>query len=382
MASKGEPMPHRPRFARLGVAAPLACALTAASGGARADEQTRTLESPRFLGRGGTYVAGYDSDDASRGNPATLAEPALKFQLRWLQLDAMAGQNAIDSLGDVLEASGEKSAIDVLDTFTDKFGKRQYLRGQASPLAFRVFSFELAPFVSTTNFVDMRVPSLPEVTFSSDTLSGVSLTKAFAIGQTLLVGLTLTPGYRTTYAGEVTFADLLDFVDSDDQELSDLFDERSGMQLGWNAGAIWKPSKEWRFGLLAENVGYTAGIGDADAPPRPSPMRLSTGLSYRIDWKPWAWDWMLDVQDVVNPQQYDYWRLIHLGTELGRTYVSRDNDVGLQLGVNEGYLTAGAFVDAFIARLNLAYYAVELGEYAGQRPDRRWGVTLVSTTTF
>ncbi len=347
-----------------------------------AAEQQRPLESSRFHGRGNTYVAAYDSDEASRANPATLSEAQIKFQLRWLQLDLLVGENSLDSIGDMTKMSGEDSAIQLLETFEDKFGKRQYARMQVSPLSMRIMWFEVSPFFSTSNFVDMRLPTTPEVELYSDTMAGMNISFAFAVGKTLNFGLTMRPAHRTVYSGTMSFGDLIDVLDNDEFELEDLFEKREGFQIGWDTGAIWKPTPAWRFGLLVENLGYAGNQGGFKTPPKPYQQRVNLGMNYRVDWKPWHWDTLVDIQDVVNPEQFHYLQLLHVGTELGRSYISRDHDIGLMAGINEGYLTTGAFVDVFIARLNMSYYAVELGEYPGQRKDRRFGITLLSSMTF
>lgn len=355
-----------------------------ASGTALAKEQERTLESSRFNGRGNTYVATYDSDEATRANPATLCEEKVKFQLRWLQLDLFIGENTLDTLSEAsdLANSAEASAVGLLQTFADKFGKRQYLRAQLSPLATRIFWFEIAPFHTTTIWADMRVPTTPDVEFYLNSLTGVSFAFGMPLTKDLDVGLTVRPAHRTLFTGEVQFADVLDFVESDDMTLEDVFTKEEGLQVGADLGAIWKAGKDLRLGATIENAGYAGNQGGFKDPPPPQYQRVNLGMNYRWDYKPWHWDWLVDLQDVVNPQQLDYWRLIHLGTEIGRSYVSRDHDIGLLAGINEGYFTTGAFLDLWVARLNLSYYAVELGEYPGQRKDRRWGLTLLSSMTF
>jgi hypothetical protein len=347
-----------------------------------AREQERVLESSRYLGRGNTFVAGYDSDEATRGNPATLGEANVKFQLRWLQLDLMVGENSLDSVQDVSELDGEESAVSVLNTFEDKFGKRQYLRVQAVPLAMRILKFEMMPFFTTSNYVDMRLPTTPELQFRSDTMAGVAFAFGYSVSAAWSLGMTVRPAHRTVFAGDVAFADLLNFIDDEDASLEDLFEKEEGLQVGVDVGTIWRPAKDWRFGLLVENLGYAGNQGDFEAPPDPYQQRVDLGLNYRVDWKPWHWDVLVDAQDLVNPEQYDWFRLLHVGTEIGRSYISRDHDIGLLAGLNEGYFTTGGFLDLFIARLQMTYYAVELGEYAGQRRDRRWAITLLSSMTF
>ena len=352
--------------------------------GAGAVEQQRPLESSRFLGRGNTYVAAWDSDEATRGNPATLSEANVKFQLRWLQMDVMVGENTMDTVSEAMDlaSTAEVSPISILETFADKFGKQQYLRAQVSPLALRILNFEFSPFLSSTSFVDMRVPTTPDVQFRSDTMAGANFAFAFDVGKTLNLGLTMRPAHRTVIAGDIQFSDLLTFVEDSDGAVDDVFKKEEGFQIGWDVGGIWRPGKDWRFGLLVENLGYAGNYSDFKDPPNPYQQRVNLGLAYRVDWKPWHWDMFADVHDLANPEQLDYFRLINLGTELGRSYVSRDHDLGLLLGLNEGYFTAGTFIDLWVTRLTMTYYAVELGEYAGQRSDRRWALTMLTSMTF
>lgn len=358
--------------------------LGVSSTGAWAEEQERVLESSRFLGRGNTFVAAYDSDEATRANPATISESNVKFQLRWLQFDAMVGDNSIDTFNTVFDfvQKDNASAVALLQEFSDKFGKRQYARGQISPVSLRIFNFEMSPFASTSNYVDMRVPTTPEVMFRSDSQIGINFAFSIPIGKELNLGLGMRPTHRTLYTGDIEFSDLLNFIEIDNFQLTDLFAKREGFQIGWNVGAIWKPAAAWRFGLLVEDLGYAGNYSDFKDPPPPFPQRVDAGMNYRVDWKPWHLDLSTDLQDIVNPENYNYFRLIHMGSELGRSYLSRDHDVGLLAGINEGYFTAGAFLDVFITRLTISYYAVELGEYPGQRKDRRWALTLLSSMTF
>ena len=347
-----------------------------------AAEQTRALLSSRFAGRGDTYVAANDSDEATRANPATISEGNVRFQLRWLQLDVFAGRNTVDTVQDIMKVDADASALSLLKTAEDKFGKRQYARVQASPVSVRILNFEISPYFSSTNFLDFHVPTTPEIEMNSDTAVGATIAYSMAFGKDWNFGLALRPMERTVYSGNIAFADVIDFVGNSDLQLSDIIDKKEGLQLGWNAGAIWRPAKPWRFGLTVENLGYAGGIGQVDDPPPPMPMRVSLGLDYRYDLKPWVLDVLVDAQDLLNPHGYQPLRLLHLGTEIGRSWVSRDTDLGALLGINEGYFTTGAYVDLFLARLTFTYYAVELGDYPGQRSDRRYAITLQASTTF
>ncbi len=352
--------------------------------GAQAEEQSRILESSRALGRGNTFVAAFDSDEATRANPGTLSEEKLTFQLRWLQTDVFVGENTLDTASDFASlASGSSSSITgVLDTFADKFGKRQYMRGQFAPFAMRIYAFEFSPFISTRATADMRVPTTPEVNLNAESTTGVNIAYGTVVGKDLVAGITVRPMHRNLFSGEASFSSVLDFVDSSELTLTDLFVQEEGFQIGVDLGLIYKPSKENRFGLIVENLGYAGNFSEFKNPPPPMPSKIHLGWLSRTDFKPWHWDFLLDIHDVTNPEALDFLRLVHLGTELGTSYISRDHDIGALAGINEGYFTFGSFIDLWVTRLNFSYYAVELGEYAGQRKDRRWGLTLLSSMTF
>lgn len=361
----------------------LAAVLAAASGAAFAAPQTeRVLESSRAQGRGNTYVAATESDEATRTNPATLAESNVKFQVRWLQLDLLPGENAVKFVQNLSELDGDSSAVGILQDVGDTaLGKQLYLRGQLSPLAIRILSFEIAPFLSTVNAFDARIPPTPTISIYSSTMFGLNLSLGLELAKTLTAGITVRPAQRVYFQGDVAFSDLMSFIEDDDFELKDVIDEREGLVVGADLGFIWKPAKEWRFGLLGENVGYASTTSKSDEAPPPYPQRISLGGHYRVDWKPWFWDFSLDLQNLTE-EKLHFLRMLHLGTEIGRTYFTRDTDVGLLGGVNEGYFTIGGYLDILLARLTASYYAVELGEYPGQRKDRRWAISVLVASTF
>ena len=348
-----------------------------------ASERYRILESTRFFSRGNTFIAANDSDEATSANPATLAEAEkLTWQLRWFQSDFFIGENPTSTINDLVSLTPNDTAIDILNKFSDKFGKRQSGRIQLLPFGLRIFSFELSPFFSTYNFADLRLPTLPEVRFVSDTYTGVNIAYAMKFGSNYSVGLNVRPMSRILFDGDMAFSDVLDFVDSSSMELDDLIKQQEGSLIGVNVGVNYTPNKTDRYGLLIENLGHTSDTGSADNAPPPIPMSVGLGMLKRWNLKSWNLDFLLDIQDIINPNNYNYFRLIHLGTEFGTSLFTRDNDLGILAGINEGYFTTGAYVDFWLAKFTLSYYAVELGEYPGQRKDRRWGLSLHSAMTF
>ncbi len=346
-------------------------------------EQSRVLESTRAYGRGGTYVAAYDSDEAVYLNPATLAEVSkeLTWQLRLGQLDVFIGENTITTISDLMSMSSS-STLGVLESLTDKFGQRQYARGQYVPFALRILSFEMSPFVSSTNFAEARLPTTPDMEFMSDTLMGMNFSLGLEGPKGMAYGLTVRPMQRYKFSGGFSFGDLLDLVDDSSMSMEDVFEQTEGFYIGVDLGFTMNPTKELRYGATIENLGYAGNQNSGSNSAGAIPQRINAGMNYRKDMKPWHLDLSLDVQDIANPNNYNYFRLIHMGSEFGTNYFTRDNDIGLLAGFNEGYFTTGAYVDFWFARFGATYYAVELGEYPGQRKDRRWAFTLQTSITF
>ncbi len=352
----------------------------------KAKEQKRLMESARFQGRGNTFVASFDTDDATKGNPATLAEAdKIIFQLRPLEFDFFVGENSLETISDLTKIDfANDGLLKVLDTFSDRFGKRQYLRNQFMPLGVRIYSFEISPFVANSNFIDMRVPAIPEVELESDTIMGTNIAYAYAlVPKKLFLGLNLKPYYRYYIHGDLAFSDVMDFLPPSSKQIDDIIPQRSGMGLTSDIGITWAKSESWRLGLLVENAGYGGAMNKSDLNPPPLPMRISLGSTWRVViGKRWNWDIYCDLQDIANPESYAFMRLIHFGSEFGTSYFTRDLDVGLQSGFNEGYFSMGAFADLYLVRFEVVNYAVELGETPGQRMDRRWAISAKTTMTF
>ncbi len=342
----------------------------------------RNLESVRAYGRGKTFVAATESDESSRMNPATLGEDhKVNFQFRPAQVDLFIGDNTRDTIGELSDISADKTApLDLLQNFSDKFGKQQYLRSQLAT-GFRILNFDFTPFVSTSNWLDLRVPVMPEPWVHSNTLIGANFSFGLPITKSFYVGTTVRPFYRYYFDTELSFADVMGSLG--EEEFKDIFVLKSGSGIAVDLGLIYLIGKQTRLGLTIEDTGYTtADNSDKSKQPPAEAHYVSAGMMTFFDYKPWRLDFSFDMHDLTNPEGIHMLRMVHTGLEFGRSYISRDQDIGLTAGLNEGYFTLGTYADLYIARLDIVSYGVELGEYPGQRQDRRLGVSLRTSMTF
>ncbi len=346
--------------------------------------QETLFDSVRANGRGKTFLAAYDSDEATRLNPATLKETNITYQLRLAQFDLFVGENVIDSISDIMDAFSDSDldGTSLLKTFSDKFGKRQYVKLQGSLFAQRFGAHELAPLFIQTGSLDLQDPNVPELSWKSDTIAGISWSSGFRVANNLYLGLTLRPFYRWYIKGDIASAELTDFVSSS-VDVSSIVPVRSGFGLGGDIGMIYTPSKDFRLGAKIENFTDAGYFQDTGNEPPALRQNISFGVLKRKSITPRInLDFLADYQDLLNRDGTSMLRHLHLGTELGASVVSRDNDYGIMMGINEGYLTYGTYFDIYIMRFDISHYVVELGESPGQIPDKIWAASMRSSITF
>ena len=348
----------------------------------RAEEVFQQFESARSNGRGGTFTAAFDSDEATRMNPATLSESKIFFQLRFEQFDGFIGENTLETISDLSSVLSDSNFRTLLEKFQERFGERQYGRGQLSFLAFRIGSFEFSPFALNSTYVELRNPAIPETELRMDTMAGANITYAFEWSKGMHVGITLRPTHRWYLANQLSITDILDFLQADGGEAEDLGQLVYGFGVGVDAGLIWQVDKTFRLGAVTRNFGDMEYFQDYDSEPPALEQEISFGLLKRWDLGDMNLDYHLDLFKPINRAGVNMLRMIRTGMELGTSYFSRDHDAGITTGLRDGYPTFGFFVDGWIARLDISNYAVEVGEAPGQRMDRRWGGTLSSSMTF
>ena len=347
-------------------------------------EQYSLFHSTRALGRGGAYVAAFDSDEATRLNPATLADSPITYQFRGWEVDGFVSQNVINTIGDIISSVNSSDGFGFIDKLEKKFGERHYGKTQWGIFSQRFGAFEIAFFANGETHLELHNPILPEFSGRFDSVVGANISYAFTLLQSIKLGITLRPLYRYYLDGDIGFIDIMDFIPQDSKASADDYIQLvSGFGLGVDLGMIWSPTKEFRIGFLAQNIGDSEYFQDYGTEPPPIQQKLSTGLLYRLEpFSTWYWDFLIDIQGLVNRYGLNLLRLTHLGTEFGTSFFGYDNDIGFTMGINEGYVGGGLFFDLWICRLQYVNYTVELGHSPGQVQDQRIAFSFNLKLTF
>jgi hypothetical protein len=142
--------------------------------------------------------------------------------------------------------------------------------------------------------------------------------------------------------------------------------ERSG--FGFDLGLMYSFTKiPWRLGLHVENAGTTLlRAGEKDASERRLPQIVTAGVAFQKNTNMSSMLFLIDFRDLAGGTEKDFLKRLHIGTELSFAKV-----FGFVGGLNQGYPTAGVYLDLLVLRADIGVYTQEVASSVGLRPDQR-----------
>jgi hypothetical protein len=342
---------------------------------AQAAEITREYRSARYLGMGDAGVSLAEGHDALFYNPAGIAgvkELINEVVLVSPQLEASA--NARDLYNQI---SDNKSAIDILRSIE---GEPQYVAVQNyTGLVFRRSALGVYERAQAGLFLGTD-PVKGMLVASADVLARAGVHAAFGQsfwGNSLLVGLNLKFGQKNE--GHIN----IDALTAEEQ-MKGLSPStalakyvRRGNGVGADLGIIYSLSdkSQSRFGLVLRNMGdmkYRWSVPGTAVGPTPDKQSLDVGFSIVPQTKKSSASLAVDFRDALNANKESVYKRIHLGTRLSFKGV-----FGFMAGLNQGYPTYGAFINAKILRVEAGAYSEELGENPGDMRGKRIYARLI-----
>lgn len=335
--------------------------IIAASAGAVAAELSNGMVSVRALGMGNALVSQVDDLDALFYNPAGLAKVR---GIDWTVFSLAGGSK---NLTDYKDFQNLKSASDFADTVQKLFGKSLWV-GAEGKTGIAVPMFAAAIYNNINGSIAVDNPAYPEI--NTDVINDYGYTAGFGIpvGPFLQVGFVgrrvKRQGGDRTFKG-ATIADL-----DPDAIISEL--EQWGVGYALDSGAnlmIPMPLGNLTMSFVWKNMGRTVYHSDngSDIPSDDNNIILALGAKFHLP-------------GVTITPEIDYTHLNLTDVQLMRKF-NMGVEVGLPLldlraGFSEGYYSLGAGVDLGPLRVDAATYGVELGEYPGQKEDRRYMLEL------
>ena len=347
----------------------------------------QVIESGRVAARGSTFVAQPYSNQSAFQQVSSLAQSPYKFQWRPMELHLSIGQNVINTASELVEdsklADSQDSGafINLLERFEDKFGKRHLGRIDVVLSALRFGGFEIAPFASSENYLEVRSPSIPTIDLLTNNRFGIQMAYGWTMFKDFEFGLAIRPTQVVRLGGDLVLTDALEVGES--SEVSERLEAKNGFGTGVDIGAAWNVTKTFRLALHLQDFGDMGYQSGSEKLPANLEQRASLGFWYRYEMaSKWNLDFTGDWQDLVNRSGANILRQTHFGVELGKAVFSTDHDFGVSMGVSSGYISYGAFADIWLFRLELARSTEELGLIPGQRPDERLHISMTSSVSF
>jgi len=146
---------------------------------------------------------------------------------------------------------------------------------------------------------------------------------------------------------------------------------KRGVGVGAHVAAMFTPEAESspEFSVVARNLGLSYSVGGKSESERPNAelQTFDVGFSMQPGTKNSRARVSMDVYDVLNKSKQNFYKRLHLGTE-----VTFSGILGVQGGLNQGYTTYGVFLNSRLVRLDAGIFAEELGKYPGDLKSRSY----------
>lgn len=332
-----------------------------ASASVGATELSNGMVSARALGMGNALVSQADDINALFYNPAGLAKVR---GVNWTVFSLGAGSK---NLTDYRDFENLRSDSDFADTVQGLFGKSLWV-GAEGKTGIAVPMFAAAIYNNINGSIAVDNPAYPEI--NTNVINDYGYTAGFGIpvGPFLQVGFVgrrvKRQGGNRTFRG-ATVADL-----DPDAIISEL--EQWGIGYALDSGAnlmIPMPLGNLTMSFVWKNMGRTVYRSDNGSDIPSDDNNIILGMGAR-----------LHLPGVTITPEIDYTHLNLTNVQLMRKF-NMGVEVGLPLldlraGFSEGYYSLGAGVSLGPLRVDAATYGVELGEYPGQKEDRRYMLEL------
>jgi len=281
--------------------------------------------------------------------------------LNWLIIDGKIGANGEEVLTTIDDVQGSATFA---DTVRSLYGDHVWL-GAGAKSAFSMPYFAFAVYDHLDSTLDIHNPVYPSMDISVVNDYGYTMGTGFGIGPLFNIGAAIKYIQRT--GSRVPFG--ASYVASLDPDSIMGAIENKGTGYSLDVGATIRvpgpisPS----FSFVWKNVGVTKfkteSVTLAAPPSEMDEMIIGGALDFDAG--------IASITPVfdfkyLNRPDVQLTRKIHLGVEIGLPLLD------IRAGFNEGYYTLGAGVNLGLIRIDAATYGVELGEYPGQREDRRY----------
>lgn len=313
--------------------------------------------SVRALGMGNAYTPIARGTESLFYNPAGLAKTkeitftALKFRIGANEMDAYSEVKGLDT-------------TNFASTLRKFYGEHGYFSLGAMS-GFSTPNFAIAAYDSFNMSGDFSNPALPsfQVDFVNDL--GVATGFGFDIVPGFSMGFVAKRISRKGTSSEISVASLVNLnVDELKRELDN---NGIGYALDWGMGWTFPTPVKPTLSFVMRDIGNTRfTLDEGIRRPPTDKSEMIAGMSLEIETSLLSITPVFEMRHINSDGAIHIGKKIHMGVEFDLPGLS------LRGGLHQGYYTAGAGINLGIVNMDVATYGVELGEYPGQKEDRRY----------
>jgi len=326
-----------------------------------AQEYPYGYRSSLLLGRGDTGIADVDNEDAIFYNPGAVAfgngiyKKTVPFSV---------GLQVSNSTKDTITKVSLQDE-ETTDALRDTIGVPQHI-------GFNVFSGIIlkraaigAYGTSTTNILVAKDPTegaIEKASIKSVSSGGLAFSFAQDFYGNQAVGVT------TRFVNK--FEANAEFIATDAEQTNNSL-PASGSGFAIDVGYLFKHKGPTNFNLgltIQDFMGtsYEVTQTGSSGTLADDPMKINIGFMLEKVARLSSFKFLMDYRDISNATDMTMVKRLHIGSE-----ISIDGYLGFTVGLNQGYPTVGAYADIRLLRIDAGVYSEEMGERAGERPDKR-----------
>lgn len=358
---------------------------------------------------GGVGQMSENHSDQFFSDPSLSADDPRVFSLQWASISATYSEDLKSAFSDFqgLTKAGNDSkggvaqTLNLLNGIRGLFGKQLGGGISASLLSLKIKGFSIVPYTNSSVDAGVHVPALPQAEAAGDAFAGVGVGYSMGLGknvggkskgggQMFTLGVNMRPGVRAVGNVAIDTAEVGDLSSGNSSSNANSANKYLKYGLGVFApidvGAAYRPSSTIRLNFVARDLLGTSSLKTLyGTKPQPYHTRLSLGGHWHVlAKKEHTITLGSEVQDLLNITQESglWYRWQFGGAYKYRLPFRTQTSLGINCGLQSGYPAYGAFIDLFIAKLEVSRSTRELGYYIGQHPDTRTSFRISSSLTF
>ncbi len=337
---------------------------------AYAREIRRVFDTTSNLGRGNAGTADSYGTDAIFYNPASLGAKGRTIE----EISVLSPQiEASDEALDIVLENKDYKNIKLSPEDTIRTYNKKNLDLGVQNFSGMVLSHFTAGFVNSAKAhieseINLADPTNSFFLFDLAIRNGIIMGRSWQIFDGLRIGTNIKGIYKVEKYLDMTAEEVVDNI-ATNADFKDLVKEGNGFGLGADLGLLCSQETAFvdiTYGLTILDIADTKYSGGSGSSPRKDLQMINFGVALKTEIDKQTFTETIDVFDLAFSQKQSFFNRLHMGLRW-----DYKGYAGMQVGINQGYPTAGFFLRYKVIGVEYARYGTELGKNPGDKSSLR-----------